>query len=282
MTVTILDRPAPAPLELTLYPAGDARTIDKAAAPALLVVPAMGVRASFYRPLLEALCEAGISAGVVELRGHQARPAPPPSRRHDHGYDDLVGDLGAAVEAVRDRLPGAPVLPLGHSLGGHVAAAYAARHPDRIDGLALVASGSVHWRAWGLRHLLQTQAVVAAAAVLGHFPGHRLGFAGREARGQMADWGRWARTGRLEFGRPRVDHGPSIAAVHLPVLGMSFEHDRLAPPGSAEALLGMFRSAEVTREHLRIDAARPHFGWAREPGSVVPALAGWARTVTRS
>ncbi|MEJ8281651.1 alpha/beta fold hydrolase [Pseudonocardia spirodelae] len=274
----VLDRPTPAPLELTLHPAADP------VAPVLLVVPAMGMRASFYTPLLGALADAGVAAAVTELRGHQARPAPPPGRRHDHGYDDLVGDLGAAVETVRELRPGAPVLPLGHSLGGHLCAAFAARRPDRVDGLALVASGSVDWRVWGPGHLLRTQAVVAAASLLGHFPGDRVGFAGREARGQMRDWGRWARTGRLAFGTPRVDHGPSIAALPLPVLGIGFERDTLAPPASTAALLDMFAAAEVTRHLLDVPARRPHVGWAREPGAlavVVPVLAGWARGAGR-
>lgn len=179
---TVLDRPAPAPLELTLHPVPDP------GAPVLLVVPAMGLRASFYAPLLTALADAGVAAAVTGLRGHQARPAPPPGRRNDFGYEDLVGDLAAAVEAVRTARPGAPVFVVGHSLGGHLAAAYAARHPDRIDGVALVASGSVDWRVWGLAHLLRTQAVVAASTLIGHFPGDRIGFAGREARGQMCDW----------------------------------------------------------------------------------------------
>lgn len=172
------------------------------------------------------------------------------------------------------------MLPLGHSLGGHLAAAYAARRPDRIAGLALVASGSVHWRAWGVRHLLRTQAVVAAATLIGHFPGDRIGFAGREARGQMADRGRWARTGRLAFGRPRVDHTPSIAEVRLPVLGLTLERDTLAPGRSADALLAMFRNAQVTREHLEIDAGRPHVGWARDPAPAAAVLARWARAAT--
>ncbi len=271
---TVLDRPAPAPLELTLHPVPDP------GAPVLLVVPAMGMRASFYTPLLRALTDAGVAAAVTELRGHQARPAPPPGRRHDFGYDDLVGDLAAAVEAVHSERPGAPVFVVGHSLGGHLATAYAARHPDRVDGVALVGSGSVHWRVWGPAHLLRTQAVVAAAMLLGHFPGDRVGFAGREACGQMRDWGRWARTGRLAFGTPRVDHTPSIAAVHLPVLGIGFERDGLAPPASVDALLDMFGAATVTRHRLDVPAARPHFGWAREPGAldvVVPVLTGWAR-----
>lgn len=275
MDVTTIapDTPGPGAPVLTLHPAADP------AAPVFLVVPAMGMRASFYTPLLEALRGAGVSAAVVELRGHTAAPAPPPGRGHDFGYAELVGDVAAAVDALGGALPSAPVLPLGHSLGGHLVSAFAARHPERVAGLALVASGSLHWRVWGPGHLLRTQAVVAAARVLGHFPGDRVGFAGREARTQMADWGRFARTGRLAFGRPRVDHTAALAELRLPVLGLTLDGDRLAPAASADALLALFGRARVTREHRTVDARRPHFGWVREPGVVTPLLAGWARTV---
>ena len=36
----------------------------------------------------------------------------------------------------------------------------------------------------------------------------------------------------------------------------------------------------MTRHRLDVPAARPHFGWAREPAAldvVVPLLTGWAR-----
>lgn len=269
-----LPRPGPAVPELTLH------TADDPSAPVFLVVPAMGMRTAFYTPLLAALRDAGTSAAVVELRGHTAAAAPPPGRRHDYGYADLVDDVAAAVDTLRERLSGAPVLPLGHSIGGHLASAFVARRPDAVSGLALVASGSVHWRAWGVGHLLRTQAVVLAARLLGHFPGDRVGFAGREARTQMTDWGRWARTGRLAFGRPRVDHNPAIAEIRLPVLGLSFAHDELAPPASAEALLDMFTRAEVTREQLDLATRRPHTDWVREPSAVLPVLTGWATRVT--
>lgn len=273
-TVVELDRATPTPVELTLHRAADA------AAPAVLVVPAMSMRASFYAPLLEALPEAGVHAGVVELRGHQRRPAPRPGRRHDHGYADLVGDLDAAVDAVRDLLPRARVLTLGHSLGGHVVAAHAALHPGTVDGAALVATGSVDWRAWNAWHLLRTQAALAATTVLGHFPGDRVGFAGREAPTQMTEWARWARTGRLVVGDPPVEVDALAARVDLPMLALSFAGDALAPAATTDRLVDLFPRARVTREHVHLDTRRPHFDWVRHPALALDHLVGWAGRVS--
>jgi alpha-beta hydrolase superfamily lysophospholipase len=50
----------------------------------------------------------------------------------------LVDDLAEIVESTRKRAPrGVPLLLLGHSLGGLLAASYAAGHPGHVDGLVL-------------------------------------------------------------------------------------------------------------------------------------------------
>jgi len=53
----------------------------------------------------------------------------------------------AAVEVVSEAVesgePGAPVVLAGHSLGGYMAMAYAARHPQRLAGLALIGASAV-------------------------------------------------------------------------------------------------------------------------------------------
>lgn len=253
---------------------------QRADAPTVLVVPAMGLRAGWYRPLLESLVGHGLGAAVTELRGHEETGARRPGWRIDHGYADLVEDLAAAVATVTTHV-GRPPVVLGHSLGGHIACAHASRDPDAMSGLVLVAAGSIHWRLWSLRHLVLTQSAALLAQILGHFPGHRFGFGGREARRQMADWARFARTGRLHFGRPAHDHTDDLARLRLPVLAISFDGDKLAPPASVDELLAALTNASATRHHLETaDPSQPldHLRWARHPEPVATAITTWLAT----
>lgn len=246
-------------------------------APVILVAPAMGVQAGYYGKLATALHGTGLSVAVTELRGHEASGGMRPSREYDFGYTDLVADLHQAVDAVRARRPEAPIYLLGHSLGGHLGAVFAAHHPTALAGLMVVASGSVWWRLWNRRMYAVGVAIDLSARLLGYFPGHRVGFAGREARGQMRDWVRFNRTGRLEFGSPLTDHDPAIAGVRTPVLGISCEGDSFAPPKALHGLLAKFPRAPITRLHVGAEQAEPpgHLRWARRPELVVDHIAGW-------
>lgn len=245
--------------------------------PVVLLVPAMGVQAGYYGKLAAALHAQGFSIAVTELRGHEASGGVRPSRAYDFGYTDLVADLHQAVDAVRSRRPEAPIYLLGHSLGGHLGAVFAAHHPTALAGLMVVASGSVWWRLWNRRMYAVGVAIDLSSRLLGYFPGHRLGFAGREARGQMRDWVRFNRTGRLEFGSPPIDHDPAIAGLRLPVLGISCEGDSFAPPKALNGLLAKFPRASITRLHVGAEQAEPpgHLRWARRPELVVDHIAGW-------
>lgn len=273
-------------------------TLHRAADPdaaVVLVVPAMGLGARWYRPLLEALAAAGVHAAVTETRGHE-EGAPPPGRRHDHGYADLVADLDATARLLTDEV-GGPLVLLGHSLGGQVASALLAQRPDAAAGLALVASGSPYWRDWrrrpddaagwgALRLLALTQGAALLARVLGHFPGHRFGFAGREAPTQTRDWARLARTGRLRFagldGRVR-DHTAALRGLRLPVLAVTLDGDDLTPPRSTDGLLRWWAAAGVERHHVSpppgSGLSTDHLRWVRTPAVVVPVVATWVSRV---
>lgn len=278
---------------MTLHRAADP-TADPGA-PVVLVVPAMGLGARWYRPLLEALAAAGVSAAVTETRGHE-QGAPPPGRRHDHGHADLVADLDATTRRLATEAPG-PLVLLGHSLGGQVACALLAQRPDAAAGLALVASGSPYWRDWrrrpddaagwgAVRLLALTQGAALLARALGHFPGARFGFAGREAPTQTRDWARLARTGRLRFagldGRVR-DHVEALRGLRMPVLAVTLEGDDLAPPRSTEGLLRWLPAAEVERHHVApppgSGLSTDHLRWVRTPAVVVPQVAAWVSRV---
>jgi pimeloyl-ACP methyl ester carboxylesterase len=68
-----------------------------------------------------------------DARGHgESSPAPPGS---GYRYDELVGDLGAVIDAAVAE--GRPVLA-GHSMGAHTLVAAALRDPERIAAIVVI------------------------------------------------------------------------------------------------------------------------------------------------
>jgi predicted alpha/beta hydrolase len=262
---------------LLLYPQ------DKPDAPALLIQPAMGVQGSYYTLLAEALHAAGCHVGISELRGHEAaEDARRPDWDYDFSYADmLLEDWPQAAAAMQARFPQAPFYILGHSLGAQISCLYASQQPAQLKGLIIIAACSVHWKLWGFPFLLYSQVAGQIGRLLGHFPGKRFRFAGREARGVMRDWARQARTGRFMTGQPRVDYEPKLAAVTLPVLAISLQGDFFAPRHTMDGLLGKMPKAALTRQHLDPKALGfekiDHFRWARQPALVLPHVLDWLK-----
>ncbi len=254
---------------------------DRADAPAILIQPAMGVQAGYYSLLAEALQAAGYNVGVSELRGHEAAAdAPRPGHGYDFSYHDMLHeDWPLAAQAMQARFPAAKFYLLGHSLGGQISNLYASTRPAKLDGLIIIAACSVHWKLWGFPFLLYSQVAGQIGRVLGHFPGKRFRFAGREASGVMRDWARQARTGRFMLGNPRIDYEPKLAEVTLPVLAISLQGDFFAPRHTMDALIGKMSNAALTRIHLDPKALGfdkiDHFRWVRQPALVMPDVTKW-------
>ena len=259
-----------------------AATDSKAAA--VLIQPAMGVKAGYYAPLAAALRDAGYNIAVAELRGHEESGGRKPGRDYDFGYHELLTeDWPQAIAAVKARFPGAPFYLYGHSLGGQVSAIYAAHHPEQLDGLILTAVSSVHWKLWPLPFWPYSQAAVLVSKLLVHFPGEKFNVAGREARSVIADWGRQARTGRFYFGKPeRTDHDAMLATLTIPVLAISLQGDFFAPKHAMNDIVRRFPKAALTRQHLDPKAMGidgiDHFRWVRKPQVVLPTLLDWLKS----
>ena len=156
----------------------------------MLFLPALGVPISYYRPFLELWAAAGYRVFGLELRG-MPHSSITNVRSTDFGYHhSLAFDIPAALDA----LPGPPAVLAGHSLGGQLALLFAATHPELTT-----ASGRDCERVVVSRHRWQAGADAASVAVrppplplivrtLGYFPGHRLGFGGRQPSSVMRDW----------------------------------------------------------------------------------------------
>lgn len=263
--------------DLTLHRA------DTDGAPLLLFLCAMGTRSRFYHRLGAAMAVAGISFASMDWRGMESSSARA-SRKVNWAYEDLIAlDIAATHRCLRALVPAAPCWIGGHSLGGQLAAQYASRQAAELRGLVLIAAGTVHFRAWpgtaGLRLLALTQSAALISQLLGHYPGQRLGFAGREARGVIRDWARTARFGRYRFGPDPAAQQDAVRRLQKPVLALSFAGDTLSPATAMDRLVAKLRSCEITRWHWDKDKTggetKDHFSWAKQPEHIAPDVAAW-------
>ena len=117
----------------------------------LLLVHGLGEHAGRYDALAQTLNGWGFAVRGYDQFGHGesggARGGLPADTR-------LVDDLAEIVESTRARLgAGLPLIVLGHSMGGLVAACFAAAHPNCLDGLVL-SSPALATRLSGVQRLL--------------------------------------------------------------------------------------------------------------------------------
>ncbi|MEY4749296.1 MAG: hypothetical protein RIQ60_1510 [Pseudomonadota bacterium] len=114
-----------------------------AAAGTVLLVHGLGEHQGRYLPLIARLRQAGWAVSSYDQRGHGRSGGP---RGVIAAEDDLLADLGQVIDQVH-RLQPSPLVLLGHSLGGLVAARFVAeavqagpvRRPwcREVDGLVL-------------------------------------------------------------------------------------------------------------------------------------------------
>ena len=176
-----------------------------------------------------------------------------------YGQTPLVTDFSAAVDAIAAQLPANTALA-GWSLGAQLALAIAARHPDKVSKLLLVAGTASFVQRDGWPHamppaMLAEFAAGIAADVEAMLPRFVGGFNRGDAQAksvtaellQLADprpSGAVLATG-LDWLRD-VDLRPAAAQVTCPTLLIHGAADPLMPLSAAEALASLISDAELT------------------------------------
>lgn len=269
---------------LKLWTAEPSAVRGSASTPIVLIVPALGTPAGVYRRLAEGLALSGLHAAVLELRGVAESPVRA-SSRYDFGYADLIdGDLDGALRLLQRRYAGQAPIVCGHSLGGQLALLHQARHPHRpIAGIVLMASGAPYaraypgWSGWATRGL--GWFARTSTRLLGYFPGHWLGFGGRQGATLMSEWGEFVRSGQpqvrgwLDDPRWRV----RLSQLRLPVLALNMPADAYAPPASMRHLVSL-TAAQAELVELTAQQVTPgHFAFLKSPVAVVEHTLCFAR-----
>lgn len=245
-------------------------------APVCLILPALGIRAAYYDRFAQALAARGLRALSADFPGHGQSPLRA-GRGADWGYADLVEVHAAAIAAAgRARFPEAPLVWVGHSLGGQVALLRAGRAPEEAAAVVAIASGSAHHACWsGPRRLSMRLAPGVCAALtwpLGYFPGHRVGFGGRESRSLIRDWARAARSGAYRWGD--FDGEAALARWRGPTLAIPLAGDAWAPRSAMAHTLDK-TAAEVVWRPWEEPAPPDHNRWPQMPEPPASIVAAW-------
>lgn len=122
--------------------------------PVVLIVPGsgptdrdgnspLGITAQSYKLLAEALAQRGIASVRIDKRGMFASEGAVPDP-NDVTVSDYVADLESWADTIAQRSGGQCIWLLGHSEGGLISMAAAAKDPARYCGLLLVASPGVN------------------------------------------------------------------------------------------------------------------------------------------
>lgn len=246
----------------------------------LFWIPALGVPMRHYQALADALAAHGIATARHEWRGcgssnMRAR------RGIDWGYAQLLQmDLPASWDAARSALPTLGWSIGGHSLGAQFATMFAALNPAAFSSLVLVAGGTPWWRNFSGWRAASFRVLLAflplTGALVGHFPGRRVGFGGNEARSVMNDWAASARSGHYSIPPEIESH---MATLAVPLLAMWLADDLYVPRAAHDDLLGKLPNAVVTTDVLDADAmmgaGADHFSWMKSPQHIARRIAQW-------
>jgi alpha-beta hydrolase superfamily lysophospholipase len=125
------------------WPNSDARYIA-------LLCHGYGEHVGRYEHVADALVRNGAVVHGVDHVGHGRSDG---ERVLIEDYEPVVDDFHQLAERARERDPGLPVVLIGHSMGGMIAARYAQRHRDELA--ALVLSGPVLGRWDAVSSLLE-------------------------------------------------------------------------------------------------------------------------------
>jgi predicted alpha/beta hydrolase len=210
------------------------------------------------RGLEGALVERGLRTLCLDFRGH-GDSAPSASQGNRWTYGDLVGeDLPALVESARDRWPNDRMTVIGHSLGGHVAAASAAVSLIDIDALVILAT-NVWLPSFEPNPFLRAKkgAVVRMSRGItrarGFFPARalRLG-SDDESAGMMDAWTGWWKRDVWTSDDSKIDYAPALQKLTVPVLAIASLGDKyLCTPDAALRFAKLAVSSQTEFELVR-------------------------------
>ncbi len=227
-----------------------------------------------YAWTAEQLSERSHAVYAIDHRGHGRSDGP---RAYVDRLDNAVADLHELSELAAERHPSAPLVLLGHSMGGLIALCYALRYQDELTGLVLSSPLAVLEANPATRAVSRVLSAVAPRLPVYKIDGATVSRDPEVVRAYDDDplnhRGRLpARTigelARAVFGLP--DRLPEL---RLPILTMSGSGDRLVDPAGSALVEERAGSEDLTR--LSYDGLYHELLNEPERERVLADVAGW-------
>ncbi len=231
----------------------------------VIVHGATAVPQRYYEDWARHLASRGLSVLTYDYRG-VGRSRSMPLADDPVTMRDWIDDATIAQHCMAELDRDIPLVAIGHSFGGQIAASL---RPAADAIVTVGAQGGFVGRFPGLRRhwygFVMRTAIPGLVARFGYLPGWA-GLGEDLPAGVALQWARWCTAKEYLFSElPQLrEH---MARWHGPMLALSFDDDGFAPRGSVEWLHAHFERASIEHRHLSAAVLGTpsigHFGFFR-------------------
>lgn len=220
----------------------------------VIVNPATGVLARYYHYFARFLTAQGFAVLTYDYRG--VGGSRPPRLRGSgirwREWGEL--DFDAAVTWARQRDPAGLLVVVGHSIGGFLPGF--APNASQVDRIFTVGAQYAYWPDYAASHrgrlFFKWHVLMPAlTALLGYFPGRRLGWLEDLPAGVANEWS--FRRARMELSYPPEERAAILAhfaAVHAPILAIGVADDEFGTPTAIRRCLDYYRGSDRLQVQL--------------------------------
>lgn len=237
------------------------RDVSTSLQPVVIINPATSVRCRYYSRFADFLHSHGFDVITYDYRGI-GESRPPSLKGFEAGWIDWGRlDFEAVLQYTASTFPGQPIHVVAHSVGGFLIGLAASNH--LVSRVFTMGAQFAYWRDYArhrrLRLLLKWHVVMPAlTALLGYFPGRRLGWLEDTPHGVVRDW--TARHPRFEdayrrgslilSAAERRELVERFAAMQGATLAVSVTDDEFGTVPAIRRLLRYYRNSPATHLHI--------------------------------